>query len=76
MASDSFVSQIQAGYAFQGGSILLGAAMRDGKVFPEAPVRLPLGTMNRHGLISGATGTGKTKTLAMLTEQLSEAVRK
>jgi hypothetical protein len=73
MSNDDFVSNIQSGYAFKGDAILLGAAIREGKVFAEAPVRLPLRTMNRHGLISGATGTGKTKTLQMITEQLSEA---
>ena len=73
MSNGDFVSTIQGGYSFKGDTVLLGAAMRDGKVFAEAPVRLPLRTMNRHGLISGATGTGKTKTLQMITEQLSEA---
>jgi len=73
MSSGDFVSTIQNGYSFKGDSILLGAAIRDGKVFAEAPIRLPLRTMNRHGLISGATGTGKTKTLQMISEQLSEA---
>src|SRR4029078_12193192 len=73
MSNGNFVSAIQDGYSFEGDAVLLGAATRDGKVFAEAPVRLPLRTMNRHGLISGATGTGKTKTLQMISEQLSEA---
>ena len=73
MSNGDFVSTIQEGYSFKGDTVLLGAVTRDGKVFAEAPVRLPLRTMNRHGLISGATGTGKTKTLQMITEQLSEA---
>ncbi|MEO6970239.1 MAG: helicase HerA-like domain-containing protein, partial [Chthoniobacterales bacterium] len=73
MSNGDFVSTIQSGYSFKGDSVLLGAAMRDGKVLADAPIRLPLRTMNRHGLISGATGTGKTKTLQMISEQLSEA---
>ena len=73
MTKDDFVSTIQAGYSYKGDAVLLGSAMRDGQVFAEAPIRLPLRTMNRHGLISGATGTGKTKTLQMISEQLSEA---
>ena len=47
--------------------------MLDGTAYPKAHIRVPLAMMNRHGLIAGATGTGKTKTLQLLTEQLSAA---
>ena len=73
---DADVSQIdliREGYAFDGPSILLGAAVDDAEVVADAPVRLPLGSMNRHGLVAGATGTGKTVTLQVLAEQLSAA---
>ena len=62
---------IRQGYSFDGPAIHLGAALVDGQVHPEAAVRLPLAMMNRHGLISGATGTGKTITLQVIAEQLS-----
>lgn len=71
--TDAFLKQIQDGYAFKGESFRVGSAMLDGKVVSSADIFLPLKTMNRHGLIAGATGTGKTKTLQMLSEGLSDA---
>ena len=68
---DKFLKQIQKGYQFKGASILLGAAMLNGEVMTGSFVKAPLKTINRHGLIAGATGTGKTKTLQVLAEQLS-----
>ncbi len=68
-----FTSQIQNGYTFKGASLKLGVAMLDGQVVPGCDIRIPLGTMNRHGLIAGATGTGKTKTLQVIAEGLSDA---
>ena len=53
-------------------TIELGAAIVDGELHKEAQVRLPLAMMNRHGLVAGATGTGKTVTLHMMAEQLSD----
>lgn len=66
-----FLNDIQNGYTFEGESIILGTAVLEGKPLKEAFIRIPLSTLNRHGLISGATGTGKTKTLQILAEQLS-----
>ena len=68
---ESFKSSIKAGYNFKGDSILLGGAMLKGECCAETYIKIPLKTMNRHGLIAGATGTGKTKTLQVIAEQLS-----
>src|SRR5688500_8066008 len=68
-----FLNDIKSGYSFAGESIILGGAVLDSKPLKEVFIRLPLSTLNRHGLISGATGTGKTKTLQILAEQLSAA---
>ena len=69
---EKFIEHIQNGYTTKGDYIFMGAAMLEGKPFPEAQVKIPLKTLNRHGLIAGATGTGKTKTLQILAENLSE----
>ncbi|MGH8919470.1 MAG: helicase HerA-like domain-containing protein, partial [Actinomycetes bacterium] len=66
-----FASRISAAYATDGAALELGRAMLDGAVHPEAIVRVPAAMCNRHGLIAGATGTGKTKTLQLMAEQLS-----
>lgn len=68
---DQFKAIIQEGHAFKGDSIVLGGAMLDGECLTNSFIKLPLRTFNRHGLIAGATGTGKTKTLQILAEQLS-----
>jgi DNA double-strand break repair helicase HerA and related ATPase len=68
-----FGKTIGDAYAFGGEWLDLGRGVHDGKVVEEAAVRLPLATSNRHGLIAGATGTGKTRTLQLLAEQLSAA---
>jgi DNA helicase HerA-like ATPase len=68
-----FTETVKNGYAFKGERFQIGAGMLNEEVFRDAPVFLPLSTMNRHGLIAGATGTGKTKTLQVIAEGLSEA---
>jgi hypothetical protein len=67
------VETVKQGYAFGGPAIELGALLVDGTPKPEAAVRIPLSMVNRHGLVAGATGTGKTKTLQLMAEQLSAA---
>ena len=69
--SENQIDQIRSGYSFEGPALTLGAAIHEGSPVPEAVVRLPLGSMNRHGLVAGATGTGKTVTLQVMAEQLS-----
>ncbi|MFE2106186.1 helicase HerA-like domain-containing protein [Kitasatospora sp. NPDC059463] len=70
-AVPSAVREIADGYAFTGPALDLGAVLLDGTAYAGAPVRVPLGVLNRHGLVAGATGTGKTKTLQLIAEQLS-----
>ncbi|MDN5931603.1 MAG: DUF853 domain-containing protein [Pseudonocardia sp.] len=65
--------EIASGYATEGAALELGSVIVDGVVDPTARVRIPFATLNRHGLVAGATGTGKTKTLQGIAEQLSNA---
>ena len=69
---EAFIQEIQSRYQYKGDKIILGKAKLDGEVVPEAEISIALKTMNRHGLIGGATGTGKTKSLQIIAEQLSE----
>ena len=71
--STNFIAKVKASYQPNGSFIYLGAGLLDGQVLAEAAVNLPLRMMNRHGLVAGATGTGKTRTLQILAEQLSDA---
>ena len=68
-----FASTIAAAYTTTGAAIDLGRGVHDGAVAQKAVVQIPLAMMNRHGLVAGATGTGKTRTLQGLAEQLSAA---
>jgi uncharacterized protein len=73
MEKDKFVSAINTSYSFAGSSLFLGAGVLEGQIVSEAKVNLSLKMMNRHGLITGATGSGKTRTLQLMAEQLSAA---
>lgn len=76
MSDDATVTpaqRIAAGYAVDGPALEFGSVVVDGVADPAARVRIPLSTVNRHGLVAGATGTGKTKSLQLMAEQLSAA---
>jgi DNA helicase HerA-like ATPase len=69
--SADIVETVKQGYAFTGPALEFGCLLVDDKPVVDAQVRVPLGMLNRHGLVAGATGTGKTKTLQVMAEQLS-----
>ena len=69
---EQFKETVNKGYTFKGEKVKIGVGMLEGNVVSDAEVFLPLKTLNRHGLIAGATGTGKTKTLQVISELLSE----
>lgn len=68
-----YAEQVRAGYSFTSPSMRLGAFLDGDTPVPGAPVGIPLGLMNRHCLVAGATGTGKTRTLQLMAERLSDA---
>src|SRR5512139_3833291 len=70
-ADHPIVQAVAAGYAFEETSLELGGLMVDAETLTDTRIRIPLAMLNRHGLVAGATGTGKTKTLQLLAEQLS-----
>ncbi|MCI0635965.1 MAG: DUF853 domain-containing protein [Actinobacteria bacterium] len=71
--NEPFRTEMSNGYAFDEPCLMLGRPLLDGEVATDVAVQLPLSMVNRHGLVAGATGTGKTKTLQILAGQLSEA---
>ena len=73
MDKSVFISAIQKSYTFNSSTIYLGAGVLEGEILGDAKVNLALRMMNRHGLVTGATGSGKTRTLQLIAEQLSAA---
>lgn len=69
---ETFFNDITEGYKTKGDYLVLGSAMLNGETIKDSYVKVPLKTLNRHGLIAGATGTGKTKSLQVMAENLSE----
>ena len=69
---EEFQNIIRTGYQTKGRNLILGGAILEGQPLPDTLVQIPLKTLNRHGLIAGATGTGKTKTIQVFSEQLSK----
>lgn len=73
MSKEKFISSITSSYTFSSSSIYLGGGVLNGEILADAKVNLSLRMMNRHGLVTGATGSGKTRTLQLIAEQLSAA---
>ena len=71
--ASEWAERVRAAYAFADGALGVGTLVEDGTPTPSARVQLPLAMMNRHGLVAGATGTGKTRTLQLFAEGLSTA---
>ncbi|MGH2477906.1 MAG: helicase HerA-like domain-containing protein, partial [Candidatus Limnocylindrales bacterium] len=69
----AFREAMTAGYSFDEPTLIIGSAMHDGELFNDTRVQVPMSILNRHGLVAGATGTGKTVTLQLLAGQLSKA---
>src|SRR4051794_9398789 len=72
-ADSPVVQAVAPGYEFEGAALELGGVMLDATTLTSTHIRIPLAMLNRHGLVAGATGTGKTKTLQLMAEQLSAA---
>jgi uncharacterized protein len=73
MSKENFTASINKSYSTGLPSVYLGAGVYQGEIIAEAKVNLALRMMNRHGLVTGATGSGKTRTLQLIAEQLSAA---
>ncbi len=73
MSNDAISSEVAPGYQFEGATLELGGLMLNATDLSDVHVKIPLAMLNRHGLVAGATGTGKTKTLQLMAEQLSAA---
>ena len=73
MSKEKFIQAISQSYTFKNPSIFLGAGIYNDEILADAKVNLSLGMMTRHGLVTGATGSGKTRTLQLIAEQLSAA---
>jgi hypothetical protein len=71
VVNEAFQAEMAAGYAFDEPAVVLGSPIQGDEVLPEVRVQIPLSRINRHGLIAGATGTGKTITLQLMAGQLS-----